>query len=141
MPVNEKILFRSFQYLFSLKSIIYAILSSAMLRENHAVFLGKKYRFPRGGGGINIRFVPKYGPGTTLTISCCRPPRRVLEYQADLDAQVAKEMAWREDDQEYIRRRDALFARNLQVQCPELRFALPPLKELSHEFGSGHAQC
>jgi hypothetical protein len=45
--------------------------------------------------------------------------RRVLEYQADLDAQVAKEMAWREDDQEYIRRRDALFARNLQVQCPE----------------------
>jgi len=85
----------------------------------------------------------------------------VLEYQADLDAQVAKEMAWREDDQEYIRRRDALFARNLQVQCQEftgtmpgicrykarnlqvqcleLRFALPPLKELSHEFGSGHA--
>jgi hypothetical protein len=37
--------------LFSLKSIIYAILSSAMLRENHAVFFGKKYRFPRGGGG------------------------------------------------------------------------------------------
>jgi hypothetical protein len=37
MPVNEKILFRSFQYLFSLKSIIYDILSSAMLRENHAV--------------------------------------------------------------------------------------------------------
>ncbi len=50
MPVNEKILFRNFQYLFSLKSIIYAILSPAMLRENHAVFLGKKYRFPRGGG-------------------------------------------------------------------------------------------
>ncbi len=50
MPVNEKILFRSFQYLFSLKSIIYAILSSAILRENHAVFWGKKYRFPRGGG-------------------------------------------------------------------------------------------
>ena len=41
--------------------------------------------------------------------------RRVLDYQADLDAQVAKEMAWREDDQEYIRKRDALFARNLQV--------------------------
>ncbi len=51
MPVNEKILFRSFQYLFSLKSIIYAIMSPAMMRENHAVFLGKKYRFPRGGGG------------------------------------------------------------------------------------------
>ncbi len=65
----------------------------------------------------------------------------MLEYQADLDAQVAKEMAWREDDQEYIRRRDALFARNLQVQCPELRFALPPLKELSHDLGSGHVQC
>jgi hypothetical protein len=61
MPVNEKILFRSLQYLFSLKSIIYAILSSAMLRENHAVFLGKKYGFPRGGG-INIRFRPKYRP-------------------------------------------------------------------------------
>jgi hypothetical protein len=30
---------------------LYAILSSAMLRENHAVFWGKKYRFPRGGGG------------------------------------------------------------------------------------------
>ncbi len=63
MPVNEKLLFRSFQYLFYLKSIIYAILSSAMLLENHAVFLGKKYRFPRGGGGgINIRFRPKYRP-------------------------------------------------------------------------------
>jgi hypothetical protein len=34
-----------------------------MLRENHAVFLGKKYRFPRGGGGgINIRFRTKYRP-------------------------------------------------------------------------------
>ncbi len=62
MPVNEKILFRSFQYLFSLKSIIYAILSSAMLREHHAVFFGKKYRFPRGGGGINIRFRPNIDP-------------------------------------------------------------------------------
>jgi hypothetical protein len=63
MPVNEKILFRSFQYLFSLKSIIYAILSLAMLRENHAVFLGKKYRFPGGGGGgIKIRFRPKKRP-------------------------------------------------------------------------------
>jgi hypothetical protein len=51
MPVNEKILFRSFQYLFSLKSIIYAILSSAMLRENHAVFWGKNIDFRGGGGG------------------------------------------------------------------------------------------
>jgi hypothetical protein len=59
MPVNEKILFISFQYLFSLKSIIYAILSSAMLRENHAVFLGKKYRFPRGGGGNKYPFSSK----------------------------------------------------------------------------------
>ncbi len=33
-----------------------------MLRKNHAVFVGKKYRFPRGGGGINIRFRPKYRP-------------------------------------------------------------------------------
>jgi hypothetical protein len=50
MPVNEKILFRSFQYLFSLKSTIYAILLSALLRENHAVFWGGKYKFPGGGG-------------------------------------------------------------------------------------------
>ncbi len=41
MPVNEKTLFGSFQYLFSLKTIIYAILSLAMLRKNHA-FLGGK---------------------------------------------------------------------------------------------------
>jgi hypothetical protein len=68
MPVNEKILFRSFLYLFSLKSIIYAILSSAMLRKNHTVFWGKKYRFPRGGGGINIRFRPKYRPLLELQI-------------------------------------------------------------------------
>jgi hypothetical protein len=60
MPVNEKILFRSFQYLFSpIYNLRY--LSSAMLRENHAVYLGKKYRFPRGGG-INIRLRPKYRP-------------------------------------------------------------------------------
>jgi hypothetical protein len=51
MPVNEKILVRSFQYLFSLKSIIYAILSSAMLHENHAVFWGKNIDFRGGGGG------------------------------------------------------------------------------------------
>jgi hypothetical protein len=63
MPVNEKILVRSFQYLFSLKSIIYAILSSAMLHENHAVFWGKNIDFRGGGGGgINIRFRPKYRP-------------------------------------------------------------------------------
>ncbi len=61
MPVNEKILFRSFQYLFSLKSLIYAILLSAMLRENHAVFLGKNIDF-QGGEGINIRFRLKYRP-------------------------------------------------------------------------------
>jgi hypothetical protein len=63
MPVNEKILFRSFQYLFFSKIYNLRYLSSAMLRENHAVFFGKKYRFPRGGGGgINIRFRPKYRP-------------------------------------------------------------------------------
>ncbi len=60
-----------------------------------------------------------------MTISFFCPPRRVLEYQADLDAQVAKEMAWREDDQEYIRRRDALFARNLQVQWQEFTGTMP----------------
>jgi hypothetical protein len=31
------------------------------LRENHAVFWGKNIDF-RGGGGINIRFRPKYRP-------------------------------------------------------------------------------
>jgi hypothetical protein len=61
MPVNEKILFGSFQYLFSLKTIIYAILSSAMLRENHAVLGGKNIDFG-GGGGIKICFRPKYRP-------------------------------------------------------------------------------
>jgi hypothetical protein len=55
MPVNEKILFESFQYLFSLKTIIYAILSSAMLPENRAVLGGENIDFGRGGG-INIRF-------------------------------------------------------------------------------------
>jgi hypothetical protein len=41
--------------MFSLKTIIYAILSSEMLRENHAVLGGGGdilySRFPRGGGG------------------------------------------------------------------------------------------
>jgi hypothetical protein len=44
-----------------------------MLRENHAVFLGKKYRFPREGGGINIRCRSKYRPlpltGKILSLS------------------------------------------------------------------------
>jgi hypothetical protein len=62
MPVNEKILFGNFQYLFSLKTIIYAILSSAKLRENHAVLGGKNIDFRKGGAGINIRFLPKYRP-------------------------------------------------------------------------------
>jgi hypothetical protein len=50
MPVNEKILFGIFQYLFSLKTRIYAILSWAMLRENHAVLGGENIDFGRGGG-------------------------------------------------------------------------------------------
>ena len=67
MPVNEKILFRSFQYLFSLKSIIYAILSLTMLRENHAVFLGKNYSplpltlLEYVGGGRLINYKEKEG--------------------------------------------------------------------------------
>jgi hypothetical protein len=40
MPVIVKRLLRSFQYLFSHKSIIYAILSSAMLRENFPIVIG-----------------------------------------------------------------------------------------------------
>jgi hypothetical protein len=55
MPANEKILFGSFQYLFSLKTIIYAILLSAMLRENHAV-LGAE---GGGGGGNKYPFLTK----------------------------------------------------------------------------------
>jgi hypothetical protein len=61
MPVNEKILFRSFQYLFSLKSIIYAIFVVGNAARKSRCFLGKKYRFPRGGE-INIRFRSKYRP-------------------------------------------------------------------------------
>jgi hypothetical protein len=67
MPVNEKILFRTFQYLFSLKSIIYAILLSAMLRENHAVFWGKKYRFPRGGINIHQNIDPCFNVLTSFS--------------------------------------------------------------------------
>jgi hypothetical protein len=65
MPVNEKILVRSFQYLFSLKSIIYAILSSAMLHENHAVFWGKNIDFRGGGGGGENTVLDKnFDPGS-----------------------------------------------------------------------------
>ena len=62
MPVIVKRLLRSFQYLFSHKSIIYAILSSAMLRENYSVFLGGKYRFLRGGGGKILVFDQNIDP-------------------------------------------------------------------------------
>jgi hypothetical protein len=47
------ILFGSFQYLFSLKTIIYTILSSAMLCENHAVLGGKNIDI-QGGGEISV---------------------------------------------------------------------------------------
>jgi len=47
--------------LFSLKTIIYAMLLSAMVLENHAVFWGK-ILISKGGGGINIRFLPKHRP-------------------------------------------------------------------------------
>jgi hypothetical protein len=46
-------------YFLSNLSFTLAILSPAMLRENHAVFLGKKYRFPRGGGGNKYPFSTK----------------------------------------------------------------------------------
>ena len=46
-------------YIFSLKSIVYAILSSAMLRENHAVFWGKNINFRGGGGGNKYPFSTK----------------------------------------------------------------------------------
>jgi hypothetical protein len=47
--------------MFSLKTIIYGILSSEMLRENHAVLGGGgDIDFRRGGGGVNIRFRTKY---------------------------------------------------------------------------------
>jgi hypothetical protein len=44
MPVYEKILFRSFQYLFSLKSIIYAILSQCCAKIT-LFFWGKNIDF------------------------------------------------------------------------------------------------
>jgi hypothetical protein len=59
MPVNEKILFGSFQCLFSLKTIIYAILSESMLRENHAVLGGKNINFQGGGGGAKKTVFPQ----------------------------------------------------------------------------------
>ncbi len=62
MPVNEKILFGCFQCLFYLKTIIYAILSSAMLRENHAVLCGKNMDSEGGGGGNKYPFSPKCRP-------------------------------------------------------------------------------
>jgi hypothetical protein len=43
--------------MFSLKTIIYAILSSEMLRENHAVLGGKNIDF--GGGGNKYPFSTK----------------------------------------------------------------------------------
>jgi hypothetical protein len=46
--------------MFSLKTIIYAILSSEMLRENHAVLGGGGgYRFPQGEGGVQYPFSNK----------------------------------------------------------------------------------
>ncbi len=63
MPVNEKILFRSLQYLFSPKSIIYAICRRQCCTKITLFFWGKNIDFRGGGGGgINIRFRPKYRP-------------------------------------------------------------------------------
>jgi hypothetical protein len=62
MPVNEKILFRSFQYLFSPKSIIYAICRWQCCAKITLFFLGKNIDFRGVGGEINIRFRPKYRP-------------------------------------------------------------------------------
>ncbi len=44
-----------FNIYFSLKTIIYAILSSAMLCVNHGVLGGKNIDFRRWGGVINIQ--------------------------------------------------------------------------------------
>jgi hypothetical protein len=87
MPVNEKILFGSFQYLFSLKTIIYAILSSEMLREINTVLGGENIDFRGGGGGgINIRFRPKYRPLLYSMYSMCDyssvlGPRKSYKFQ------------------------------------------------------------
>ncbi len=60
MPVNENILSGSFQHLFSLKTIIYANLSSAMLCENHTVLGGgENIDFRKGGGGDKYPFSTK----------------------------------------------------------------------------------
>jgi len=65
----------------------------------------------------------------------------VLDYQADLDAQVAKEIAWREDDQEYIRRRDALFARNLQVSAHVREPFLNTTEKTQNRISKSEATC
>jgi hypothetical protein len=62
MPVNEKILFKSFQYLFSPKSRIYAIFRRQCCAKITLFFWGKNIGFEGGGGGINIRFRPKDRP-------------------------------------------------------------------------------
>jgi hypothetical protein len=80
VPVKGKILFRSFQYMFSLKTIIYAILSSEMLRENHAV-LG-------GGGAHRTKYRHMINFGTMLV--CPRPmcPGRIFLDVASLGQSI-----------------------------------------------------
>jgi hypothetical protein len=84
MPVNEKILFRSFQYLFSLKTIIYAILLSAMLRENHAVLGGKNIDFR----GI-IKFLSHLNQSLSKLKSTKFPPPLCTPSQAVSSSSVA----------------------------------------------------
>ncbi len=62
MPVNEKILFRSFQYLFSPKSIIYAICRRQCCAKFTLFFWGKNIDFRGGGGNKYPFFRPKYRP-------------------------------------------------------------------------------
>ncbi len=58
MPVNEKILFRSFQYLLSPKSIIYAICRRQCCAKITLFFWGKNIDF-QGGGGNKYPFSTK----------------------------------------------------------------------------------
>jgi hypothetical protein len=62
MPVNEKILFGSFQYIFFSKNYHLRLFCRRQCCAKITLFFwGKNIDF-RGGGGINIRFQPKYRP-------------------------------------------------------------------------------
>jgi hypothetical protein len=68
MPENEKILFGSiFMSFFSkIYNLRYFLIDSGARKSRF--FRGEKFRFPNGGGGINIHFRPKYRPLSLLLL-------------------------------------------------------------------------